>query len=266
MATTNGRTVSKYVRAYVDGYDMSGYTVSVGALNHSFDANEIITLTDAVKGAYPGRANISIGNINGVHDNTATSGFHTRFGNASDAVRDVMIPIGIRSAPTTGHPVFCAQVNQMSYQAEPVDGMVTATLGLGNWDARADTNFYPYPWGWMLHAKGAETATSGNVGTAGYDYGDTGSLHGGYMMYQIFTGSAGSVTLKVQDSTGGGAWADVPGLTSGAIANASLPTSKVVKTTALTTQVDKQVRWQMALGTASTVTFALAFVRGGRNT
>ena len=132
MATTAGRTVSKHVRAYVDGYDMSGYTRTVGALDHSFDANEIITLTDEVKGAYPGQGNISVGNINAVFQTTTGSvGFHDILKNAAGAMRNVMIPIGIKSAPTTGHPVFCAQVDQASYQTEPTDGIVTTTLGLG---------------------------------------------------------------------------------------------------------------------------------------
>ena len=100
MAT--GRTVNKYVRAYVDGYDMSGYAVSVGSLNYGYDQNDIIALSDAVIGALPGKGSISIGNINGIMDNTATSGMHVLFSSASDAVRDVMIPVGIRAVPASG--------------------------------------------------------------------------------------------------------------------------------------------------------------------
>ena len=66
MAT--GRTVgSKYTRVYVDGYDMSGYTRSVGELAHGFNAGDIAALDDSVVGALPGQANISIGDINQVH-------------------------------------------------------------------------------------------------------------------------------------------------------------------------------------------------------
>ena len=199
-----------------------------------------------------------VGNINGVFEtSTGSNAMHDLFTSA-DTSRDVMIPIGIRAAPAAGDPVFVAQVNQNTYQAEPNDGVVTATLGLGNWDMRADTIAYPYPWGWYLHAKAARTAV--NTSSGAHDFGASASL-GGYMMYQIFTGTTGTVTIKVQDSTGG-AWSDVEGLTSGALTNASTPASKVVATTLATTTIDRYVRWQLVFGTATSVTFALALVRG----
>ena len=253
-----GRTVNKHVRAYVDGYDMSGYTVSVGGLSYGYDPNEIMCLTDSVKGAMPGKGVISIGNINGVMDNTATSSMHELFKAGADNPRDVMIPIGDRAAPVAGVPAFCAQVNQNTYMADITDGILTATLGLGNWDMRADTLAYPYPWGYLLHAKSARTAV--NTSSGSNDNAAATSL-GGYMMYQLFTGSTGTVTIKVQDSTGG-AWSDVEGLTSGALTNASTPASKVHVTTTATTTIDRYTRWQIVLGTATTLTFALTLVRG----
>ena len=251
-----GRTVKKFVRAYVDGYDMSGYTVDVGSLNYGYDQNDIIALSDAVMGALPGQGNIGIGNINGIMDNTATVGMHVNF-NSSDAVRDVMIPIGIRAVPAAGDPSFTAQVNQNTYQADVTDGVLTATLGLGEWDYRGDSVAYPYAWGTLIHDKAARTAVNTS---SGHDNAVVSNL-GGYMMYQLFAGSTGTVTIKVEDSTGG-AWADVPGLTSGVLTEAGTVASALVPTTLATTQVDRYVRWQIVLGTATSATFALAFVRG----
>jgi len=140
MAT--GRTVgTKYTRIYVDGYDMSGYTRSVGALTHGFDHNDVIALDDAITGAYPGQCTIGVGDINGILDNTANVGMHAKF-TGSDAVRDVMVALGIRAAPAEGDPVFCAQVSQNSYQANVEDGVMPVNMSLGSWDERGDTKAY----------------------------------------------------------------------------------------------------------------------------
>lgn len=262
MAT--GRTVgAKYTRAYVDGYDLSGYARSVGELGWDFEPNEIITLADAVKGALPGHCNISIGGINAVLEtNTGTNAMHDIFRNGGDAVRDVMIPLGIRAAPAAGDPVFCAQVSQNSYQVDdPSGGVVTVNMGLGNQDVRNDsTGNYKYslPWGVMVAEK--MTSTGANTGEYDYDYGDTGSTYGGYMMYHLFTSSTG-VTLKIQDSPTSTGWSD---LVSSGVINASTTPAAAVEVLGCTGTVDEYLRWQIDMGAATTATFAIAFVRGRR--
>ena len=264
-----GRTVgSKYIRAYVDGYDLSGYTRTVGQLGFSFDQNEIITLTDAVKGAYPGQCTISVGDINAVLDNTTGGlGMHEIFKSSSDAVRDVMIPIGIRAAPAASDPVFCAQVSQNAYQMnDPGEGVVTVTMDLGSQDVRRDasTGDYWLPWGNMIHAKGAETAVNASTGEL---VGTAQTLFGGYMMYQVFPGSTGKLTIKVQDSTGGGAWSDLA--SSGILTQVATTGQAAIIALGSTGTVDHHLRWQIAFGgapAATTTTFALAFVRGRPNT
>jgi hypothetical protein len=254
MAT--GRTVgSKYTRVYIDGYDMSGYARSVGQLSWGFNQNEIITLADSVKGALPGQCSISIGGVNAVMDNTASSGLHAVLASASDAVRDVMVPLGIRAAPAVGDPVFCAQVDQKSYRANVAEGVLTVNLDLGSWDERADTIAYPIPWGFLIHAPGAEPVAN-TSGTANHSV-TAATAKGGFMMYHVFGGSTGTVTVKLQDSTGG-AWSDL--LTSGVLTQ-DTPKSGVV---ALgdTDGVNEDLRWQLTFGTATTCNFALAFVRG----
>lgn len=254
MAT--GRTVgSRFTRAYVDGYDMSGYARSVGELSWGFTPNEGAVLDDAVIGAYPGQCTISIGDINGVMDNRA-DGMHDEFASASDAVRDVMIPIGIRAAPADGDPVFCAQVAQNAYQASVADEMLTVNMDLGSWDERAgSTGSYPIPWGYVIHAKGAETGV--NAGSAGTTGGGQ-TTGGGFMMYQLFGASTGTITLKIEDSTGG-AWSEL--VSSGVLTQTSTGQSGIVALAEGGT-VDTDLRWQLVLGTATTTTFALAFVRG----
>ena len=256
MAT--GRTVgSKYTRAYVDGHDLSGYVVSVGNLEYGFEPNEIITLSDSVKGAYPGQCNIAIGDINAVLDTTAVSGFHTVLKSASDAVRDVTIPIGIRAAPVNGDPAFCAQVSQNAYQAVVEDGITTVNLDLGSWDERGDTKAYPYAWGNMIHVNGAETAA--NTSTGELISGEGQTTAGGYMMWHCFPGSTGTVTLSIDDSTGG-AFSSL--VSTAQLTQVATTAQSGIVALATTATVDTDLRWQIALGTASTTTFALAFVRG----
>ena len=255
MAT--GRTVgSKYTRIYIDGYDMSGYTRSVGNLEWGFNANSVITLTDEVTGAYPGQCSIGIGDVNTVMDNTATTGPHAVFASDSDAVRDVMIPVGIRAVPAEGDPVFCAQVAQNSYNTNVADEVITVNIDLGTWDERGDSKAYPYPWGHLIHANGAETGV--NTGT--YDYAvDAATTKGGYMMYQVFPESTGTCTFKIQDSTGG-AWSDL--VSSGVLTLTETTGQSAIVPLGCTGTVNKNLRWQIDLGTAMTATFALAFVRG----
>ena len=258
MAT--GRTVgSKFTRAYVDGYDLSGYTRTVGELQYEHDQNEIVTLTDSVMGAYPGQCTIAVGDINAVLEtNTGSTAMHGKFSAGGDAVRDVMIPIGIRAAPAAGDPVFCAQVTQNAYMLEdPGDGAVTVTMDLGSQDARYDsTGSYDIPWGYLIHAKGAETAV--NTGSACCTGGGQ-TTAGGYMMYQVFPGSTGTVTLKVQDSTGG-AFSDL--VSSGVLTQTAATGQAAVIALAPGATVDTDLRFQVAFTTATTSTFALAFVRG----
>ncbi len=256
MAT--GRTVGqRYTRCYVDGYDMSGYARSVGELQWGFNQNEIACLSDSIVGAYPGQCNIAIGDINGVLATTTGSvGMHDIFKSASDAVRDVMIPLGIRAAPAEGNPVFCAQVAQNAYNGSIADEVITINMELGSWDERGDTKAYANPWGWLIHANGAETAV--NTGTADYTYGAQ-TTAGGYMMYQVFPGSTGTVTIKVQDSTGG-AFSDL--VSSGELTQVEATGQSGIAALGTGVTVDTELRWQIVLGTATTTTFALSFVRG----
>ena len=252
-----GRTVGqKFTRVYIDGYDMSGYTRSVGNLEWGFSENAVATLTDEVTGAFPGQGNIAIGDVNAVMDNTATSGFHELFKSASDAVRDVMVAIGIRAAPVEGDPVFCAQVAQNAYTTNVADEVITVNMELGSWDERADTKAYPYPWGNLIHANGAETAV--NAGAADHSA-SAATTKGGFMMYHVFPGSTGTCTFKIQDSTGG-AFSDL--VSSGVLTQVAATGQSGVVALGSTGTVNQDLRWQIVLGTATTATFALAFVRG----
>ena len=78
------------------------------------------------------------------------------------------------------------------------------------------------------------------------------------MMYQMFS-SDGTAAIKIQDSPDDSAWTDL--VTSGDKDASSTPKSGIVAT-ATDETIDRYLRWQLALNTATTATFAVAFIRG----
>lgn len=249
---TTGRTHLRYARAYVDGYDMSGYTRSFGPLGCTFDEGIDDSLDKTVKGAMIGSAAVSMGTLNGLFDNTATSGIHVVM-NSAGGMRNVMLPQGILAAPANNDPVFAYRFIQLGYTGDPAANPVSAGIQFGN--AGHDTVIgYAVPWGVLLHAKAAETAA--NTATGLDELAQT--TLGGWMMYQVFAGN-GTATIKVQDAStnSDGSFTDL--LSSGSI-NCSSPTSGIVKLAHGST-VKRYTRFQIALGTATTVTFALSWHR-----
>ena len=253
-----GRTVfTKHMRQYVEGYDISGYTRDCGPLVVEQDEHEDLVLTSAIKGVLLGHANIMVGTLNGVFDNTASTGMHTLMATAGTA-KHVMIPIGDRAAPVEGVPTFCAIQQQLSYATNPNGGLVTVSIPFGRWPVNDLIN-YTTPWGHLIHASGAETGV--NSGTNDHDHGAA-TTEGGYMMYQLFSViGSGTVTLKVQDSSvdANGNFGDL--LTSGTIAHTAVPKADIVAL-ALNATVERYTRWQLVFDTITSATFALAFVRG----
>lgn len=255
MAT--GRTNLKHARFYADGYDLSGYARQFGPLLCEFAAEAEAALLDEVKGALPGVATLGVGELNGFFDNTATSGLHAVM-NGAGVKRAVMCPIGIRAAPAQSDPVYCGEFEQLAYHGVPEGNFVTANIPFGPTDVAAATLVYAKPWGVLLHAKAAETAV--NTATGVDDNGAASAL-GGFMAYQVFAGN-GTATLKVQDAATNldASFADLTGATTGSLDMSAVRAGQVAIGVAAT--VRRYLRYQIVLGTATTVTFALAFVRG----
>ena len=257
---TQGRTTLNWWRAYIDGYDMSGYTRSFSDLACTFDEGIDDAVTLAVKSALTGSAVITMGTLNGLFDNTATSGLHVIMKGAG-VKRNVMIAAGIQAEPAMGDPVFCGQFTQLGYYAAPDQNPVYASIpfgGMNNGLAVGMTS-YAEPWGRILHAKSAVTGANSSAGLDGL----AATAFGGYMMYHVFA-AAGTgnmtATIKVQDSVDqtDGNFGDL--LSSGVINCINGGMSGVVAL-AKTAAVKRYTRFQIALGTATSVTFALGFFR-----
>jgi len=234
---------------------MSGYTRQFGPLQWEYQEYEGTALTDGVKNVLLGHPTISPQVLNGIFDNTVTSSLHV-IGSSAGVERTVMIPIGDRAAPAAGDPVFMGQFPQKDYKMEG-DGLVHATINWGAWSTEADSLLYDQPWGLLLLAKSAKTAANSATG-AGIDNAASSAL-GGYMVYQVFSGD-GTATVSIDDSADDSSYSALSGATSGEI-DFSTPTAGLVAL-GKTATVRRYLRWQLSLNTASSVTFALAFVRG----
>jgi len=252
---TTGRTTLNNWRAYVDGYDMSGMTRSFGPLECIFDEGVDDAISYTVKGIYPGQATVKMGTLNGIFNNTATTGLHAVMEGGNGTVRDVLLACGIQAAPANNNPCFAGQFEQIGYNSNDSEPIMTVSIPFGNTSASAGYMNYAKPWGVLLHYLSAATAAST---ATGLDQAAQ-TTKGGWMMYQVTAGN-GTATIKVQDAdtNENASFGDL--LSSGVI-TCEAGVSGVVAL-APTATVERYVRWQIALGDATTVTFALAFMRG----
>jgi hypothetical protein len=250
---TTGRTILKHTRFYADGYEWSGGLRAIGPLQNTYDETDLTTILDAVKGYLPAHSTLGIGTLNGVLDNTATTGLHILASGAAGTKRTVMVAIGIQAAPAQGDPVYLGEFEQQGYYQE--GPYVSIPFALPS--ETSTTLLYSKPWGWLLHANGAETAVNTAVGID--DIGAS-TAFGGYLCYQVTAGN-GTATIKVQDAAtnANGSFSDLSGATSGSI-DCSTPKYGIVAL-GRTATVRRYLRWQIVLGTATTVTFCLGFVR-----
>jgi hypothetical protein len=254
MAT--GRTVEKYTRVYVDGFNMSGYSRAISPLEIVYDeADMTAPMSDTIKGYMRNHAHVNLGVLNALFDNTVTTGIHAALG-SSGISRDVLVAKGIRAAPAEGDPVFGGTFIHKGYQVEEAGGTVLVSCPWSGWAATAASLLFANPWGILLHASGAETGA--NVGT-GHDNPEAGATAlGGLFVYQVLAGD-GTATLSVDDSADNAAFLALSGATTGVIDCSSRTAGLVALGEAAT--VRRYLRWQLALGTATTVTFLSAFMR-----
>ena len=256
-----GRTLPRHMRAYIDGYDMSGYARTIGPLAWEFEEADLTAqMGDAAKGYLPNQPTISPGTLNVVFatdSDSSTAAHHVLSAQNDDRV--VLIAIGDKAAPVLGDPAFMGEFLQLGYQAEVDGGAVVANVPFGPWESTS-LLAYEQPWGTLAHPLEAVDDTSDSD-----DYVDGGASTslGGYIVWHVTAGN-GTVTITLEssasadDSTG----VAVAGLTTGAIDCDSTVQTGIAATTAKTTTINQYTRWQIALGAATTCTFALGFVRG----
>jgi hypothetical protein len=255
MAT--GRTVQKFERFYVNGYDVSGYARSVGPYVWTFNEVDESGMIDGIKGFLPGMGQASPGTLSAAFDNSTGVGIHT-VGSALDGtLATVLAPVGIRAAPSTGDPAFMGQYLCKGYtSAMDAAGGVIISMPFAGWETAASSLLYCNPWGILVHPWGQETSTNAAVGVL--CNGSTAvTTHGGYAVFHMSASTAGGVTLKVQHSTDNSTFTDL--ITSATMDASSTPQHSLVAL-APTATVNPYIRW--TIGATATVTFSIGFVRG----
>jgi len=255
----SGRTTLKNYRIYVDGRDMSGYSRSFGPLACTFEEGMDDSIDKDVKAVTLGNATVGMGTLNGIYDNTASVGIHAHLQTAG-VERTVLIGIGIQTPPVNNDIAFMGTFNQTGYEVGASDNPITVSIPFANTHFGADNLYYARPWGVLLWALAAQTAANSS---AGLDQLAQTTL-GGYMCYQITAAAGGgnmTATIKVQDASinTDGNFGDL--ISSGVINCVGGGVSGIVQL-APTATVKQFVRPQILLGTATSVTVALAFVRG----
>lgn len=245
----------KYRRAYVDGVDLSSYTSEVGELSYMHTVTLGRALSDGVLNGLSGQAEIKAGTLNAFLDNDS-AGLHV-LAKTGTGTRNLMVAFGTNAAPVAGDPIFAWEFEQSTYQQGQADGFAPVTINLDN-ASYASVISQRCPFGFLVHPKGAETAV--NTATGLDDYGSSTAL-GGIFSYQLFT-SNGTVTLKLQDAATNTnpSFSDLSGATSGVIDASTTPAADMIAL-GRTATVRRYIRWQIVLGTATTCTFALGFVR-----
>ncbi len=223
MAT--GRSLLKWLRVYCDGYDLSGMGRTIGPLACTFDSADLTAqMSDTVKGYLPNLCSISPGTYNGVLKSTTDSGVEVSRIQSAGTSRVLMIPWGIRGEPAAGDPVFACKSSHNGFQIAEDGGAVVINGVFGEWAASGAIGMQN-PWGQLLipNSSLATTTTSSSA----RDYTQASTLHGGFLVYQILTGSTGGWTIHVEDSTNDSVWADVEGATV-TIADVSTPQAGIV--------------------------------------
>jgi len=252
-----GRTNSKWTRVYIDGYDLSGDSRAIGPCAATYDEPDLTGFSHAVKGILPGHAMWSLGTYNGVFNSTATTGIHSVLSTAG-GMRTVMVAQGMRAEPAAGDFVYAGEFEQTGYQVDPSG--VYVNIPFANSSARATTLLYDNPFGVLLHANSAATGANSTTG-AGVDTAGAATSFGGYMTYMVFSGN-GTATISIDDSANDSTYSALSGATTGSIDCSSVKYGRVALGRSAT--VRRYLRWQIALGTATTVTFALSFHRALR--
>jgi hypothetical protein len=251
------RLNSKYTRVYANGYDVSGVATNIGAVGVEVEEASGAAYSDEVVNIILGNSSMKCGPINAFLSPSAATGLHELM-SAGNVIQNIMIPFGTIADPTVGMPCFAWTMQQGSYQANG-DNVVGVTINYPQ-ASYSTVKGYDNPFGLLVHAKGAETAANTAIGTI--DNGAA-SAKGGIFAWQLFS-SDGTCTLSIDDSAtnlNNAAFAALSGATSGEIDATTTPASGMIAL-AKTATVRQYLRWQIALNSATTATFALAFIRG----
>ena len=245
------RTLPRWVRVYLDGYDVSHFLSGVGPLVWEYETAPISAWNDNVVGAVLDRAIVTPTRLEGIFDPGA-SGLHAIMAAAGSSFV-LSVAVGTAAAPALGDPVFCGVFENTSYKADPSPGMLAAPADFGGADP-AELTGYESPWGSLLLPKtfvDADPYLGGSIDNL------AATQAGGFAVVHVF-GGTGQSTITVEHSTNGSSWATL--LTTGQVDPDPAP---YVLALDPTDEVRRRLRVARFGGGGPTeVTMAVSFVRG----
>jgi hypothetical protein len=228
---------------YVDGYNLSGDTQSLGNVG---GGPQTIDVTGIDKSAHERIGGLRDGRIEWVSFfNDAAGAAHPKL----SALPTADVVASYFRGTTLGNSAASVVAKQVNYDGtRAADGQFTFAV-------QALSNAYGLVWGRQLTA-GLKTDTTGTNGT-GVD--TTASASFGWALAVHCTGVTGtSVTIKVQDSADNATFADITGATTTAFTTAG---AQFIIASSSTATVRRYVRY-VSSGVFTSATFAVNFVKG----
>jgi hypothetical protein len=255
------RTNNKWIRPYISGYRAGGSIANVGSLGWAGDVSPEAAYTDEIKNAIVGMIEVQPMTLNTILAPGEAADLYALF-SSGVGTYDALIAYGVQAVPKAGDPIFAWRYDEAGYNAEPGSGFVMANVNFSSTYATnnpAILGGYNSPFGVLIHADGAETAANT---AAGIDDNGAASTKGGVFFWHLLS-SDDPVTLTLQEASvnSNANFANVTGATSGSVDASAAPVSGQVALSP-TAAIKRYLRWQIALGSATTATFILGFHRG----
>jgi len=251
---TTGRTTKKYLRVYVD--EFGGFNddfFNIGGLACEFGEPMGAAFADEIKNLKggPGQGRISMGTLSG-YLHAGGSDFHESLKTPATE-RIVSVLFGIRGVPAQGDPAFCGQMLQGAYRSQDLsDGAIVAVdLPLNEWAGDATSLAICKGMGFVLDPGSAARTAVNSSGGVNYGAQTT----DGALGFLHILSTNGTCTFSIQDSANDSDWATLLTFAAGG-------DSVAAEVKAATGTVDQYTRWQISLGTATSVTFVMSLVRG----
>ncbi len=168
VATPNvGKTNIRWARLLVDSVNLSGDTRQVGSFGLEHNTSDITGYSDGVHHSSVGQANHIFNGYQAAFSNTATSGSHTELKDLEDYI--VSFCIGVKAAPEVGSVAWLSSMEQISYDVSSNGTLVGVDFAKSITD-RSHSN----PWGFVLEAGTARTATLEGEGIDNLEVGNNG--------------------------------------------------------------------------------------------
>jgi hypothetical protein len=235
-------------RLYVDEFNMSGDTGSLGNVGGGPNPGEVTDITQSAISRIglerDGRLNFAAWFNPAI--TAGAEGSHLIL--KSRPTTDRIITYGIGT--TLGNPAASIVSKQVNYDGtRGADGSYSHTVDVQG-------NGFGLEWGEQLTA-GPKTDTVATNGT-GIDYGSVSTLFGATGVLHVFAVTGTSITVKIQDSADNVTFADITGLTFTAVAGAAVGKERISTATGAT--IRRYVR-AISTGTFSNAVFMVNFIR-----